>query len=180
MRRISSSASGGAVRAILDLRGSGREYTIDGITINGMSVEIDVAPSRWKPDTDSIATVAVLDRDGRPVLMREHYYSSPVLSGPSLRAALQKVLASFDPALIRADATSQERAVVQAERDIPDLKAQAEKTFPHLDDLNAKRDRLQQVVAELRATSDLARINAESGAESGAASAGVVPGRPRR
>jgi N12 class adenine-specific DNA methylase len=154
-----------AVRAILERRGSGREYTIDGITINGMSVEIDVAPSRWWPDTNSVATVAVLDKDGKPVLVREHSYESPVFSGSSLRAALQKVLGQFDPAYSRADAASQERAVARAERELPDLKAQAEKTFPQLEELNQKRSRLQEVVAALKASSDLARINVESDAE---------------
>ncbi|MDY0036719.1 MAG: LPD38 domain-containing protein [Zoogloea oleivorans] len=151
-----------AVRAILERRGSGREYTIDGITLNGMRVEIDVAPNTWRPDTDSTATVSVLDRDGKSVMERWHYFESPVLSGPSLRAALQKALGALDPRGIRADAESQERDIARAERDLPDLKAQAEKTFPQAGELIQKRDRLQQVVAALKAVSDLSRIGAEN------------------
>lgn len=167
---------GHAVRAIMDKHGPassrGREFTLDGITINGMKVELDIAPSRWRPNTDSVMTMHILDGDGRPMVSRDYQYESVTLTGNSMRAGLQVLLKQFAPELHLGDAAAQERQVERAKRDLPELQEQAKKTSPYAEELAKKRDRLQEVVAQLRVSSDSARLSdAEQSAEAGEAPA---------
>lgn len=167
---------GHAVRAIMDKHGPassrGREFTLDGITINGMKVELDIAPSRWRPNTDSVMTMHILDGDGRPMVSRDYQYESVTLTGNSMRAGLQVLLKQFAPDLHLGDAAAQERQVERAKRDLPELQEQAKKTSPYAEELAKKRDRLQEVVAQLRVSSDSTRLSdAEQSAEAGEAPA---------
>lgn len=154
-----------AVAAIMDKHGPastrGREFTLDGITINGMRVELDIAPSRWKANTDSVLTLVVLDADGNSMVQVSHGYESPTLSAASLRAGLNKLAKEFAPELHLAQARDQEAAVERAKRDLPELKKLAEITFPQEQELKDKRDRLGEVEKALAGSSDAARLDGE-------------------
>lgn len=154
-----------AVAAIMDKHGPastrGREFTLDGITINGMRVELDIAPSRWKANTDSVLTLVVLDADGNSMVQVSHGYESPTLSAASLRAGLNKLAKEFAPELHLAQARDQEAAVERAKRDLPELKKLAEITFPQEQELKDKRERLGEVEKALAGSSDAARLDGE-------------------
>nr|MBP6457160.1 hypothetical protein [Pseudoxanthomonas sp.] len=152
-----------AVRAIMDLHGDastrGREFTIRGLKINGMRVDLDVSPSRWRKDA-SLLSLVLMDRDGVAMYTREHEFDSPVLSGASVRAGLTKLLASdFNPGRYSEWADDADRTVARAKRDLPDLKEQATKTFPREAELREKRARLAEVTTLLQGTSDAARLD---------------------
>ena len=149
-----------AIRAILKRGGDGRTYTIDGITINGMPVEIDVEPSKWR-EKDSVVSVSVLDRNGRAIQTHSHSYESPQLSGPSLRVPLQRALDALNVAYVQGWIGDLKRGIERAKRVLPEMQAQAEMPFKHAQELAEKRERLQQVVAALSASSDVSRINAD-------------------
>ena len=143
---------GQTARAIMELHGDaskrGREFTLSGIRVDGMDVELDVSPNRWNQEKTDL-TMAVLNGEGVTVFTRTHTFESPVLTTPSVNAGLVKLLGELQPNMHLGDAASLAKEIDRAKSDLPALKAQAEKPFAQEQDIKQKRKRLEQVISTL-------------------------------
>ncbi|WP_226018401.1 SNF2-related protein [Novosphingobium sp. FKTRR1] len=133
-----------SARATIAAKAKG-EFTLDGMSINGIAVELDVAESRYGK-TKSV-TLSALNEDGRAVISRESLSDGTSVS--MMRALIDKVVDGLDPQSFRAAAKIEQRSADRAQDEIGPLETEVEKPWPQADDLSTKRDRLKDVITEL-------------------------------
>lgn len=131
------------------------EFTLDGITINGVPVEVDVLNARYSAGKKEI-TLSFLDADGKQ--MAGYSSQGDGLSVSLGRALIEKAVNGLSPEQFRANARVQERSIERARDELPSLQAEVDKPWPKAIELQEKRDRLKDVIAQLAATDDRARF----------------------
>lgn len=147
-------------------KGKGDEFTLDGITLNGVPVEIDVAPYKWgKGSGEREVTYSALNDAGKQMAAYRTVLGNMTASG--IRVGLEKLADKLDPSEFRYAADHAKRGAAGAEKEIPGLEKEVEKAWPHAEDLKAKRERLQEVTGTLAQASDPNRLTAEPKASIG-------------
>lgn len=135
------------------------EYTLSGIKYQGANIEIDVAPSRYGDGTMKDVSFVAVDADGKEIASYGSTFKSASLPRTSIRDGMNKLGAQIAPSALRRAAESyRERAADEGAR-IPDLEAAITKSFPQVEELAAKRQRLADVIGLLAGTSDAARMD---------------------
>lgn len=123
-------------------------FTMDKIKINGMSVELDVAPGLYvNGKRMKVLTLSAMDQKGRTVVSRDSM--SEGASVALMRSLIEKMSNGLDAANIRTAAKIEQRAADKAASEIAGLEAEVEKPFADEEALADKRTRLQDVVAIL-------------------------------
>lgn len=157
--------------------GRGDTFTLDGITINGAPVEIDVAPFRLARSGEKEITYSALNAAGKQ--MAGYRTITPGLSIAGARAGLEKLVEHMDPSRFDQQARSVERDAAAAEKDIPGLEKEVEKPWPLADELAAKRARQLEVNEALKGASDSERLSigdGKTGASVGEVKAALADG----
>ena len=120
-------------------------YTLDGILIDGLPAEIDVAQSAFGKNKS--ISISILDPEGREVA---HYSTiSDALSAPTARSLIQRIREQLDPLSYKAAASREVRASQSAAELLPGLQEEIAKPWPKADELQEKRARLQEVISAL-------------------------------
>ena len=138
-------------------KGKGDNYTIDGVTVNGIPVEIDVAKSRWAIGTTGNEkryeiTFSALDAKGRQMAgynSQDAVGVTSELGWAKIAAGLNKMRDALKPADYREAADRVARQAADAEKKIPALAEEANKEWSKEDELREKRDRLREVSHQL-------------------------------
>ena len=121
-------------------------FTLDGITINGLPFELDVAKSRWGK-SQNVVTLSAMDRNRKTVSSYESI--SEGVSVNLIRSLLQKANDGLAPWSFRGAAKTEQRYADAAEKELPGLEVEAEKPWAQEDELANKRDRQKELVAIL-------------------------------
>jgi len=120
-----------------------KEFTISGVSIDGMPAEIDVGESFGKVS----ASISVLDAQGREVA--QYNTLTDAFTPSTARALINKIREQMDPIRFRSAAAYEQRKVEAAAQEQEGLQAEVAKPWPKTDELAAKREQLQQVITEL-------------------------------
>lgn len=139
----------------LEVGKSKSEFTIDGIEINGVPVEIDVMDARYRKGKKEI-TLSVIDGKGRSVA--SYGSTADGMSPGAGRALIEKAVEGLDPERFRYSATIEDRYVERARDELPELEVEVGKPWPKLDELEEKRARLADVIKMLAETKNADRI----------------------
>ncbi len=132
-----------AARAV-DMKGKA-EFTLDGLTVNGMPVEVDVVDSKFGKSKS--VTITALDAQGRDIA--NYSTLANAVSLPLARSLIERIREKLEPARFQAAAALEMRNVQRASEEQAGLDAEISKPWPKADELTAKRDRLQTVIATL-------------------------------
>lgn len=123
-----------------------REFTVDGITINGLPTEIDVADGLSKKFSKTV-TLSLLDAKGRTA--GQITTMADGLSTSVARNLVEKAQRALDPDRFMELAAIEKRAVERAESEREGLEREAAKPWPQEGELEDKRVRLKDVIATL-------------------------------
>ena len=127
----------------------GDTFTLDGIKVNGINVEIDVNPyARGKGDSREIS-FSMLNDAGKEMGGYRSVSDTGLFTEGGVRAGLEKLEGFMFPQSFRASAEWWRDNAARAEKEIPDLEKDTQKAWPHSEELKAKRDRYSAVVDEL-------------------------------
>ena len=132
--------------------GKGDTFTIDGIALNGIAVEVDVAPDRYGKPGTKVASFTALNDQGREMASYSTTFGDGKLQdmSPQLaRSGIDKLKEKLQPEHFTDRAQRIEQQMEAAKRDIPELRVQAGQAFPQAQELEDKRARLGEVVSIL-------------------------------
>ena len=138
-------------------KGLGETYTIDGIVINGVAVEIDVRPF----SREYVAEFVALDRNGKEMASYRNYIKGP-LSAQLARNGLEDLKERLNPEVHIQHAKYLSDKMDKAKAEVGELERLAAETFPQAEELQAKRARLNEVVSVLSAQSEASRREAKN------------------
>lgn len=138
-------------------KGLGDTYTIDGIVVNGVAVEIDVQPF----SREYVAEFVALDRNGKEMASYRNYIKGP-LSAQLARNGLEDLKERLNPEAHIQHAKYLSDKMDKAKAEVGELERLAAETFPQAEELQAKRARLNEVVSVLSAQSEASRREAKN------------------
>ena len=150
-----------AARAIVDKIAAQTEsaFTLEGVTINGAKVEVDVQPSVWGKTKESIdVTLSAVNDAGRSMAGYTSKLESGTATTNGIRPLVAKIAEALEPRTFRWQAEATRNEAARAEKEIPSLKIEAAKPWEKAEELTAKRDRLKNVITELAASDDRRRF----------------------
>lgn len=136
----------------------GRDIMIDGVTINGMKVEIDVSEQRFSKGADKDITFILVNNTGESMGHYRSVLSGGVPTQGGMRAGLQKLFGKLNPQEYRNGAKRLVSDAKEAEKKIPGLEEQVAKPWDKAQELEDKRNRLKDVISQLESASDSARL----------------------
>ncbi len=123
---------------------------VDGIKISGISVEVDIASARFSRfDGAKEVTFSAINSAGRTMSWVSAELATGNVTTAALRGSVLAIQERLDARRFRNMAEDTQRKAARAEEDIPGLTEQAEKPWDKAGELKKKRDRLQDVIAEL-------------------------------
>ena len=141
---------GFAASAIMEkTKGKGDTYTLDGIKINGVPVEVDVEPWDRNPKEDRSISFSALNDKGQELAGIGNVVKGGINWG-TVDSALTKLRQMMRPEEFRWTADRTEKAAAESARKIPDLEKEVEKTWPQEDELKEKRARKIEVENEIK------------------------------
>jgi N12 class adenine-specific DNA methylase len=139
--------------------------TITGVILNGVPVEIDIKSKMFSKKLEVDLDFSAIAEDGRTVA---EYGSTTERSGTDLpvgafRGGLEALLKRLVGSDFLGAAEQLRRQMEAAEKSIPDLEGQAEREWPKLPDLEAKRARLADVTQQLAGSSFAKALSDDAG-----------------
>ena len=137
------------------MQGKGTDFTLDGIKLNGVPVEVDVTPYSTSGGVTKQYQVSysALNAKGQEMAGYRTLLSDTP-KATAISAGLEKIVEKLKPESYRQSAESFLRKAAEAEKKMPDLVREVDKLWPAADELAQKRARLQEVIGELSGTKD--------------------------
>lgn len=157
MSRASAAISNKITKAIMEQRDTDT-ISIDGISIMGLPVEVDVFPKPYTRNPED-KRVSFNFMEGRKVAWTtEADADGKSISQQAARAVLDRLHSRMTPDASRASAKWQRDKKKAAIAKKPELETELKKPWPKSDEYEKKRDRLNEVVIELAKASDSSRL----------------------
>ena len=129
---------------------SASTLTIDGIKIDGIRVEADIAPPAYaRDDNEKVVTFAALNAHGRTMAEYTAWLKGEKISAGSLLKSVLAIHEKLDARAFRASADHIRQDAERARGEASGLREQVQKEWDRAPDLQAKRARLKAVVTEL-------------------------------
>lgn len=153
----------------------GRDIMIDGISINGMKVEIDIADQRFNKSADKDINFLLVNDSGESMGRYRSVLTSGVPTQGGMRAGLVKLFEKLDPREYRLSAKRLITEAKEAEKKIPGLQEQIAKPWDKAQELEDKRNRLKEVISQLESASDSARLADDAEGEEDGTRFSVAP-----